>query len=94
MSGAVRVDLSHHWRQIINLPVDPNLYLALCQATVAVILLPGPMFTLIVALASDGPYAVLAGRLSQLFSNHRWAHLRNRVLGTVLMATGAGLTAS
>ncbi|MGB1007962.1 MAG: hypothetical protein ACPGVX_12350, partial [Thalassobaculaceae bacterium] len=39
-------------------------------------------------------YAVLAGRLNRVFSNQRWARLRNRFLGTVLMATGAGLAAS
>ena len=49
---------------------------------------------LIIALAIDSLYAVLAGRLNRVFSNQRWARLRNRVLGTVLMATGAGLAAS
>ena len=48
---------------------------------------------LIIALAIDSLYAVLAGRLNRVFSNQRWARLRNRVLGTVLMATGAGLAA-
>ena len=49
---------------------------------------------LIIALAIDSLYAVLAGRLNRVFSNQRWARLRNRILGTVLMATGAGLAAS
>ena len=49
---------------------------------------------LIIALAIDSLYAVLAGRLNRVFSNQRWARLPNRILGTVLMATGAGLAAS
>ena len=34
------------------------------------------------------------GPLNRVFSNQRWARLRGQVLGTVLMATGAGLAAS
>ena len=49
---------------------------------------------LIIALAIDSLYAVLAGPFHRVFSNHRWARLRNRVLGTVLMPTSAGLAAS
>ena len=49
---------------------------------------------LIIALAIDSLYAVLAERLSQLFSNQRWARLQHPLLGTVLMATSAGLAAS
>ena len=49
---------------------------------------------LIIALAIDSLYAVLAGPFNRVFSNQRWARLRNRVLGTVLMATGGGLAAS
>ena len=49
---------------------------------------------LIIALAIVSLYAVLAGRLNRVFSNQRWARLRNRVLGTVLMPTSAGLAAS
>ena len=49
---------------------------------------------LIIALAIDSLYAVLAGRLNRVFFYQRWARLRNRFLGSVLMATGAGLGAS
>ena len=34
---------------------------------------------LIIALAIDSLYAVLVGRLNRVFSNQRWARLRNRV---------------
>ena len=45
----------------------------------------------VIAAALDGAYALLAGRLRQVFRSERAARMRARITGTLLIVTGIGL---
>jgi len=46
---------------------------------------------LTLAMILDGSYALLAGRLRPWLTGEKRGHIRNRITGTLLMVTGAGL---
>jgi threonine/homoserine/homoserine lactone efflux protein len=58
---------------------------------------PGPQFALLcvtflaIATVLDGSYVLLAGRLRGLLRDPRNARMRNRITGSLLIATGLGL---
>ncbi len=46
---------------------------------------------IVIAAVLDGAYALLAGRLREMFKSERAALIRSRITGTLLIVTGIGL---
>jgi threonine/homoserine/homoserine lactone efflux protein len=86
--------------------MNPHLFAAYCLAVAILLLIPGPVVTLVVANSlshgrrsglatvgalSDTSYALLAARARGWFTVPKRRRLQSRISGTLLIGVGCGL---